>query len=161
MSGKITYPFPHFNGRTVEVWEWMSNFTSRFIMDVITYLWWDQSYSMLVKGTPLRHALCELAKIVMHKAACYAKFLDINYRIYRSRNQCLSIGPSSAIIAQWYALIPQVDPAVDHRRINTGRADGYTWWRHSMETLSELLTFCDGSLPVSGGFYSQRASNVE
>ena len=39
----ITYPFPDFNGATVEVWEWISNFISHFIMDVITYPCWDYS----------------------------------------------------------------------------------------------------------------------
>ena len=41
MPGKvwdgITYPFPNFNGATVEVWEWINNFIPHFIMDVITY----------------------------------------------------------------------------------------------------------------------------
>ena len=37
----ITYPFPNFNGATIEVWEWISNFIPHFIMDVITHLiWW-------------------------------------------------------------------------------------------------------------------------
>ena len=26
---------------TVEIWEWMGNYISRFIMDVTTYLCWD------------------------------------------------------------------------------------------------------------------------
>ena len=34
---KITYPFPNFNGPTVEVWEWISNFIPHFIIDVIIY----------------------------------------------------------------------------------------------------------------------------
>ena len=38
---EITYPFPNFNGCTVEVWEWKSNFIPHFIMDVITYPCWD------------------------------------------------------------------------------------------------------------------------
>ena len=33
----ITYPFANFNGRAIEVWEWISNFISHFIIDVITY----------------------------------------------------------------------------------------------------------------------------
>ena len=33
--GEITYPFPHFNGNTVEVWEWANKSTRHFIMDVI------------------------------------------------------------------------------------------------------------------------------
>ena len=38
---EITYPFPNFNGRAVEVWEWISNFITRLMMDVITYSCWD------------------------------------------------------------------------------------------------------------------------
>ena len=33
---EITYPFPNFNGATVEVWGCISNFTPHVIMDVIT-----------------------------------------------------------------------------------------------------------------------------
>ena len=47
-----TYPFPNFNGYTAEVWEWKNNFIPHFIMDVLTYSCWDQSQSMLMKGTP-------------------------------------------------------------------------------------------------------------
>ena len=36
---KITHPSPNINGYTVEVWEWISNFTPHFIMDAITC--WD------------------------------------------------------------------------------------------------------------------------
>ena len=39
--GEITYPFPNFNGSTIEVWEWMSNFILHFTGHVITYPWWD------------------------------------------------------------------------------------------------------------------------
>ena len=48
---EITYSFPNFNSCTVEVWEWISNFTPHFTGHVITYLW-DYSKSMLVKGAP-------------------------------------------------------------------------------------------------------------
>ena len=34
---KITCPFPNFNGATVEVWEWISNFIPHLIMYIITY----------------------------------------------------------------------------------------------------------------------------
>ena len=34
---EIAYPFQNFNGVTVEVWEWISNFIPHIIMDVITY----------------------------------------------------------------------------------------------------------------------------
>ena len=30
------------------------------------------------------------------------------------------------------------------------------WWRHQMETLSPLLAFCAGNLPITGEFLSQR-----
>ena len=34
---EITYPFPNFNGYTVEAWEWISNFILYFTGHVITY----------------------------------------------------------------------------------------------------------------------------
>ena len=36
MWDEITYPFQIFNGCTVEVWEWASNFTPHLMIDVIT-----------------------------------------------------------------------------------------------------------------------------
>ena len=54
MPGKvrdeITYPFPNFNGGTVEIKEW--NFIPQIIMSVITYPCWDWSSTMLEKGVP-------------------------------------------------------------------------------------------------------------
>ena len=41
MWDEITYPFPNFNGCTVEVWEWISNFTQHFTPQAITYPCWD------------------------------------------------------------------------------------------------------------------------
>ena len=38
---EITHPFPNFNGATVEVWEWLSNFIPNFTMDIITYPCYD------------------------------------------------------------------------------------------------------------------------
>ena len=38
--GEITYPFPNVNGVTVEVWEWISNFSPHFSGHVITYPCW-------------------------------------------------------------------------------------------------------------------------
>ena len=40
---KITYPFPNFNGCTVDVWEWISYFITHFIMYIVTYPWWHLS----------------------------------------------------------------------------------------------------------------------
>ena len=40
---EITNPFANFNGCTVEVWEWVSNFIPNFKMDVISYPCQDQS----------------------------------------------------------------------------------------------------------------------
>ena len=38
---EITYPFLDFNGATVEVQEWISNFISHFTVHAITYPSWD------------------------------------------------------------------------------------------------------------------------
>ena len=37
---EITYPFPNFNGCTIDVCEWICNFTPYLIMKVITYPYW-------------------------------------------------------------------------------------------------------------------------
>ena len=46
---EIIYTFPTFNGATVEVCEWISDFIPHFIIEVISYPFWDWSYSTLVK----------------------------------------------------------------------------------------------------------------
>ena len=43
MRDEITYPFPNFNGATVEVREWIINFNPYFTGHVITYPYWDQN----------------------------------------------------------------------------------------------------------------------
>ena len=50
----ITYPFPNFNGCTIEVWEWINNFSLQFTGHVITYPWWDKIKPCLYKGPGLR-----------------------------------------------------------------------------------------------------------
>ena len=37
MYDEIIFPFPNFNGATVEVWEWINNFIPHFTGRVITY----------------------------------------------------------------------------------------------------------------------------
>ena len=39
--GELTYLFLNLNISTVEVWEYISDFIPHFIMDVVTYPWWD------------------------------------------------------------------------------------------------------------------------
>ena len=41
MSNEITYAFPNFNGATVEVWEWISDFIPHFMMDAINHPYRD------------------------------------------------------------------------------------------------------------------------
>ena len=38
---EIAYAFPNFNGYTVEVWEWISNFLPHLTGHVITYPRWE------------------------------------------------------------------------------------------------------------------------
>ena len=37
VCGELTYAFPNFKGAAVEVWEWISDFTTHFTSHVITY----------------------------------------------------------------------------------------------------------------------------
>ena len=45
------FRIPNFNGCAVDVWDWLSNIPN-FIVHVITYPYYDFSFSMLVKGDP-------------------------------------------------------------------------------------------------------------
>ena len=48
VGDEITYPFPNFNGCTVEVWEWISNFTLHSKMDVIDYPSWIKIFKVML-----------------------------------------------------------------------------------------------------------------
>ena len=37
LEDEITYQFLNFNGAAIEVWDWMSNFLSHFLMEVINF----------------------------------------------------------------------------------------------------------------------------
>ena len=39
--GEATYPFPNLNSAAIEVGELTNNFIPHFIIDVITYPYWD------------------------------------------------------------------------------------------------------------------------
>ena len=49
---EITYPFPNFNGATIEVWEGINDFIPHFLMDVITYPCWDLKLIHISKRGP-------------------------------------------------------------------------------------------------------------
>ena len=49
---EITYPFRNFNYCSVEVWEWINDFISHFMIDAIIYRCWDLNWSILVNGVP-------------------------------------------------------------------------------------------------------------
>ena len=41
VCNEITYPFQNFNSCTNDIWEWICNFIYQFVMDVITYPYWE------------------------------------------------------------------------------------------------------------------------
>ena len=57
MWDEVAYPLPNFNGATVEVWEWISNFIQHFTGHVITHPWWDSNWSMSINGAPCQHLM--------------------------------------------------------------------------------------------------------
>ena len=50
----------------LEVYKWISNFIPHFIMDVITFPYWDWSQTMLVKGAPVSryHLYCQFLDMI-------------------------------------------------------------------------------------------------
>ena len=68
MLDEISYQFPSFNGTTFAVLEWISNFIPHFLMGIITWPCWNQSYSMLVKGAPVHiYGTCAVCRTVYPK----------------------------------------------------------------------------------------------
>ena len=43
LRDQIRYPFPNFNGRIVEVWDWVSDLIADIKLDVITYSYWNHN----------------------------------------------------------------------------------------------------------------------
>ena len=68
---EIIYPFPNFNGVTVEVWEWINNFIPHFIMDVITHPCWDY---MLIHVSKEGHCYAVVIHEILSKSYYRAKF---------------------------------------------------------------------------------------
>ena len=62
----------NFDGAAIEVWEWLSNFTPHFTAHMITYPWWDQSLSILVKGSQASEWRVEIFIIVTSATLCCA-----------------------------------------------------------------------------------------
>ena len=58
--GEIPYPFPNFNGATVEVGEWISNSFPHIKMCVITYPCWDLGWVQMHENVMARKPLSVL-----------------------------------------------------------------------------------------------------
>ena len=56
---EITYAFSNFNGATIEVWQWISNFIPHFNEHVIANPCWDKSLTMLMKRAPAQKKMRE------------------------------------------------------------------------------------------------------
>ena len=74
VSGKvwdeITFPFPNFNGCTVEVWKWISNFIPHRIMDVITYPRLDWTWSQWQSPALIQRCKCSRTLLIGILVSC-------------------------------------------------------------------------------------------
>ena len=88
---EIHYPFQNFKSYTVEVWEWIRNFITYLIMDVIIYLCSDLRYTVLVKGN-----LGEYVKSICSKAQAWTEvrfsttMLSYQYRDSHFKDKTIS-----------------------------------------------------------------------
>ena len=62
---EIIYPFPNFNGATVEVWECISNIIPHLTGCMITYPYWDYR---LIPG-PIQYFVNKIIKFSQHLEA--------------------------------------------------------------------------------------------
>ena len=76
--GEITYPFPNFNGTTVEVWEWISNFIPYFTeCDQLSLLGLDL-IPVIKRGPWCEKYTCEEGKTVGEENGCHGNQTDIH-----------------------------------------------------------------------------------
>ena len=90
---EITYPFPNFNGATVEVWEWISNIIPHFLMDVITCPWWDQSQSPWTRRRTTLSSALFLKVFAFHKICHWNTFLKVQMTTTQSRFRHVTAPP--------------------------------------------------------------------
>ena len=92
---ELTDPFPNFNSATVEVWEWMSNFISHFIIDVITYPCLGQQKVIwnINDDKTLPKDLCDFAGIILCMRPAYEslRYNVMSSLIGRAHSQKLSL----------------------------------------------------------------------
>ena len=89
----ITYPFPNFNGATVEVWEWISNIIPHFLMDVIACPWWDQSQSPWTRRRTTLSSALFLKVFAFHKICHWNTFLKVQMTTTQSRFRHVTAPP--------------------------------------------------------------------
>ena len=73
---EIIYPFPKFNSATVEIWEWICNFISHFIMDVIIYPCWDHNTDVFMISKEYSSSLPS----TQYKEVFKNKYISRNWR---------------------------------------------------------------------------------
>ena len=97
---EITYSFPNFNGCTVEVWKWISDFIPDFIIYIITYPCCDWSNTMLVKGVPVIIFPCPCFKWIMSvkKAPDFNDLVICTCHDSSALVTCANLRPSLIII---------------------------------------------------------------
>ena len=80
----MTFPFPNFNGYSVEVWEWMSNFNPHFEIDIIIYLChrtWTLIYMGPVTLYSDRRSGSILAQVMAWRLAIYLNQCSSDIRL--------------------------------------------------------------------------------
>ena len=148
MWDEIAYPFPHFHGFTVEVWELISNFTPPFIMGEINHPYPDQSipgYKREPRGVTIGRtekanmilvlrAMCRATPIVTLRGAPSGKSLE--WRHY-GHDSVSNHQPHDCLL----------NPLLRRRSKKTSKL--------------RVTGLCAGNSPGTGEFPAQMASNAE
>ena len=74
VSDKITYSVPNFISATVEVWEWISNFTPHLTWWVITYPCCHKSQSVFAKGNQGAHDITIMTQSTSETCVCFMAY---------------------------------------------------------------------------------------
>ena len=160
---EITYPFPNFNGCTVEVWEWINNFIPLFTGHVITLLirvskrgpWYRDEATVYPKK--YAHGFVVLCFVVVTQS-----FIMNSHEVFIHIHQGCFSGTGAIVRlpqCQWskpggYGKIGQCITTTKHSKTKT-----------VCIFLGIYCTTCQRfphvNALVTGGFLSQRASDAE
>ena len=145
MWDSITYPFPNFNGTTVEFREWISNFVAHYTGQVITYPFRAPEQQICTAENDGSEPWYELFSTwtSRYHAPNKERFSGVRTKLYEVNTHGIQ-RDTSQVMSCPFARDPLSVLFVFVMNSVFGHLHFASWWRHLMETFPALLALCVG-----------------